>query len=132
MIMTDQLILRELQQMPDHLKREVLDFIGFLLFKYKAPLKNEVPANVSLAIENQNYLGKEDIKRLYPDEWVLLTDVKAQDLEVLGGKVVLHDQDKHNLALRAQQVVLPDTPKRLIYTGQLPKHAKIGLMRQVK
>jgi hypothetical protein len=34
-IMTDQQVLMQLQQLPDNLKQEVSDFIGYLLAKYK-------------------------------------------------------------------------------------------------
>lgn len=34
-IMTDQQVLIQLQQLPDNLKQEVSDFIGYLLAKYK-------------------------------------------------------------------------------------------------
>ena len=37
MTMTDQFILLQLQQMPDNLKQEVLDFIGYLSVKHKLP-----------------------------------------------------------------------------------------------
>ncbi len=33
--MTDQQVLMQLQQLPDNLKQEVLDFIGYLLAKHK-------------------------------------------------------------------------------------------------
>lgn len=32
--MTEQLVLRQFQQLPDNLKQEVLDFIGYLWSKY--------------------------------------------------------------------------------------------------
>lgn len=38
--MTDQLILLQLQQMPDHLKKEVMDFIGYLLQKHNFQAQN--------------------------------------------------------------------------------------------
>ena len=42
--MTDQLILLQLKEMPDNLKQEVLDFIGYLSAKYKLP-SNQQPRN---------------------------------------------------------------------------------------
>ena len=35
--MTDQLILNQLQQLPDSLRQEVVDFIGYLLKKHNLP-----------------------------------------------------------------------------------------------
>jgi len=34
--MTEQLILSKLQQLPEHLQQEVLDFIGYLAYKQEA------------------------------------------------------------------------------------------------
>ncbi len=37
--MTEHLVFRQLQQLPDHLKQEVLDFIGYLLAKYTSAVQ---------------------------------------------------------------------------------------------
>lgn len=41
--MTEQLIIKQLEQLPEHLQREVLDFAGFLLEKHKAASAAEAP-----------------------------------------------------------------------------------------
>jgi hypothetical protein len=41
--MTDQILL-QLQLMPDNLKKEVLDFIGYLLSKHQSPDNNPQPS----------------------------------------------------------------------------------------
>jgi Protein of unknown function (DUF2281) len=39
--MTDQLILAQIKMMPDALKKEVLDFIGYLISKHNLPTENK-------------------------------------------------------------------------------------------
>ncbi|MFM9947635.1 MAG: hypothetical protein ACKV1O_06820 [Saprospiraceae bacterium] len=76
-------------------------------------------------------LSLQQIKEMYPDEWVLLTDFTKEGVEILGGKVLMHDMDKRNLTQRAQNESFPDTPKTVYYTGQFPNRRKIGLLRKV-
>lgn len=73
----------------------------------------------------------EQIKELYPDEWVLLTDFTKEGDEISGGRVLMHDKDKRNLAQRAQHESFPDTPKTIYFTGQLPKRRRIGLLQKI-
>lgn len=40
--MTDQLVLLQLKQLPEELKKEVLDFIGYLFSKYQLLEKNKM------------------------------------------------------------------------------------------
>ncbi len=42
--MSEKLILLQLQQLPDNLKKEVMDFIGYLLAKYQAATPAPKPA----------------------------------------------------------------------------------------
>ncbi|MCC6410815.1 MAG: DUF2281 domain-containing protein [Saprospiraceae bacterium] len=70
--MNDQVILRQLQQLPNSLKKEVLDFIGYLLSKYqkqpKAPKHSFSKYRGSL----KSGLSRQDIDmqiKKMRDEW---------------------------------------------------------------
>ena len=58
-LMTEQLILQHIHEMPEHLRREVLDFIDALLTKHRAAsaaaAKNIDPEGA------KGYLSKEDL-----------------------------------------------------------------------
>jgi len=131
MIMTEQLILQQLKKMPEHLKREVLDFVGFLVEKHQRPIPQPASTVTAQPGDQAGYLSKEEIVRLYPNEWVLLANFSKEGVEILGGMVLMHDKDKRNLAQRAQNESFPDTPKTVYYTGQFPNRRKIGLLRKV-
>lgn len=62
---------------------------------------------------------------------MLLANFRKEGVEILGGKVLMHDKDKRNLAERAQHESFPDMPKTVYYTGQLPNRRKIGLLQKI-
>ena len=41
-----------------------------------------------------SYTAFDELKKLYPDEWVLLGDPKMKNTAVLGGIVLYHSKDK--------------------------------------
>jgi hypothetical protein len=130
--MTEQLIIKQLEQLPEHLQREVLDFAGFLLEKYRAAPVDEVPAmQASASHLPGDYLHAQEIARRYPAEWILLADYKIEGTEIMGGRVLAHDADKRNLAMRAKDLALPEYPKTIFFTGRLPRRAKVGLMQKI-
>lgn len=130
--MTEQLIVKQLEQLPEHLQREVLDFAGFLLDKYKAAPAAEVPAmQPSASPLSGDYLNAQEIAQRYPDEWILLADYRIEGTEIMGGRVLAHDADKRNLAMRAKDLTLPESPKTIFFTGKWPRRAKVGLMQKV-
>ena len=49
---------------------------------------------------DKGYLTVAQLKNLYPNEWLLLADTRLNDLELLGGRVILRAADKRQLALQ--------------------------------
>jgi Protein of unknown function (DUF2281) len=47
--MTEQLILQQLNQMPENLRQEVVDFMGYLIMKYKLTNKEPKMATPKMA-----------------------------------------------------------------------------------
>ena len=43
---------------------------------------------------DNTYITFNEIKKLYPDEWVLLGDPEMKNTSVLGGVVLYHSKDK--------------------------------------
>lgn len=94
----------------------------------------EVPESVGSNIAEElagDYLTKSELIQMFPNEWLLLKEPVSDGAELIGGKVLLHDKDKGQLAIKAQQVQLPDMPKRVFYTGKVPKNGKVGLMKRI-
>ena len=61
--MTDQLILRQLKMMPDNLKQEVADFIGYLLQKHQRQEAAKIGEVISLS-DNLDTILMEDAELL--------------------------------------------------------------------
>ena len=78
------------------------------------------------------YLSVDAIKELYPNQWVLLADSKAEGIKILGGRVILNTPDKHQLALNGRDLVKEHANVRHFYTGEWPRHRHIGLMVRQK
>ena len=76
----------------------------------------------------KSYLSIEDIKQLYPNQWVLLADARAEGLHILGGRVILNAPDKHQLALNGRDLVKEHKQVRHFYTGEHPHQKHIGLI----
>lgn len=74
-------LLQELEQTPDVLIQEVLDFLCFL--KLKHPIVPSAPSSVSFALHHLQFLG--DIGRRQPDIDALeLSRLSRNDLEHRG------------------------------------------------
>lgn len=82
-------------------------------------------------VASQSVLSLEQIKALYPNEWVLLANPIFQNSKILTGIVVLHNADKHQLAIEARSKSA-DWQKEFvglttIYTGTFPKNRRFWL-----
>ncbi len=83
----------------------------------------------------QQTLSKEEIKNLYPDEWVLLGNPELDDEETLGtvadklvkGVVLLHSKNKREIADKASEARKNYSSIACVYTGDFPKNRKYWL-----
>lgn len=73
----------------------------------------------------------EDIKRLYPDEWVALSDYHLTGAIEVAGSVIAHHSQKQAFyqALEKIRASYPNVAVR--YTGQLIKNPEIPLLWQI-
>ena len=58
-------------------------------------------------------------------------DYRMEETEIMGGRVLAHDADKRNLAMRAKELALPECPKTIFFTGKLPRRAKVELVQKI-
>ncbi len=76
--------------------------------------------------DNEGYLPIDTIKKLYPDEWILVASPKKEGTKVLGGTVLVHHTDKRLMALQARDLIINYPSATHFYTGEMLKYAKIG------
>ncbi len=79
---------------------------------------------------SQNILSMEQIKALFPNEWVLLGNPEYQNMKILKGIVILHNKDKRELAYEAREKnawrYIYESATT-IYTGEFPKNRRFWL-----
>lgn len=81
---------------------------------------------------NEPFLSTAEIRQLYPNEWVLIADPQVEGLEIQGGKVLAHDPEKRNMAVQGKDLIRLYARVTHFYTGEVPKTAKIGLIRRIE
>jgi hypothetical protein len=77
---------------------------------------------------HKGYLSVAELKKQYPNEWLLLADTQTNELELLGGRVILRATDKRQLALQGRDLVKQYANVRHYYTGERTPTRHIGLM----
>jgi hypothetical protein len=90
-----------------------------------------------IAIKKET-LSFSDIKRLYPDEWVLIGNPDLDDTPVLkavvqkvrSGVVLFHSKTKMDIALHAKEVKPGYDDFVCVYTGDMPKYKRTRFFRQ--
>lgn len=79
---------------------------------------------------SQNILSIEQIKTLFPNEWVLLGNPEYQNMKILKGIVIFHNKDKRELAYEARDKSAwrqTYESATTIYTGEFPKNRRFWL-----
>jgi hypothetical protein len=77
---------------------------------------------------DKGYFSVAQLKHLYPNEWLLLADTRMNELELLGGRVILRATDKRQLALQGRDLVKQYANVRHYYAGEVTPRRHIGLM----
>ncbi len=82
------------------------------------------------ATDKKEVLSIESIKKLYPNEWVLVALTGKNDDN--KGIVIFHHPDKREMALQGRDLIKNHSYTTHFYTGEFPKMRHIGLMRKIK
>ena len=72
-------------------------------------------------------LNIEQIKVLFPNEWVLLGNPEFQNTKVLTGIIIGHSKIKHELVDYAKTWSNNFETATTIYTGEFPKNRRFWL-----
>ena len=80
----------------------------------------------------EGFLSIEQIRQLWPDEWVLIGNPIIENTHVLGGVPVFHAKEKKGL-LEGKDLLEGFDLKTWVYTGDFPKGRKfwLGIYRQI-
>jgi hypothetical protein len=80
-------------------------------------------------------LSFEDIKQLYPDEWVLIGDPELRNPEIneaivhkiVSGVVLLHSKDKREIGYKAKAVKNGFAHYTCVFIGEPPRNRRFWL-----
>ena len=73
-----------------------------------------------------DYQTIEQIKRQFPDEWILLGNPEIAETSVLGGVVVYHSKNKKDL-LNGKDLLTPFELSTWVFTGETAHDRKLWL-----
>jgi hypothetical protein len=81
--------------------------------------------------DTEGYMLIDTIKKLNPNEWVLVASPKREGTKIVGGTVLAHDASKRYMALQGRDLIKKYPDATHFYTGEMPHYAKIGILKKV-
>lgn len=80
---------------------------------------------------DNSYIAFDELKKLYPDEWVLLGDPEMMNTSVLGGIVLYHSKDKKEVCYIGRDKTADYSTVTIAFAGDLKQHRKIGILKRI-
>jgi hypothetical protein len=80
---------------------------------------------------NSPFYSVEELKGLFPNQWVLLANFQKNGAELLGGQVLTHDADKRTFALNAAEFVKNEKNLTHFFTGEVVNRSHSGVIRKI-
>ncbi len=80
---------------------------------------------------DKTYTDFDELKKLYPDEWILLGDPTMKNTSVLGGVVLYHSKDKKEVCYIGRDKTTDFSTVTIAFAGDLKQHRKIGVLRRI-
>jgi hypothetical protein len=80
---------------------------------------------------NNTYIALDELKKLYPDEWILLGNPQMKNTSVLGGVVLYHSKDKKEVCYIGRDKIADYSTVTIAFAGDLKQHRKIGILKRI-
>lgn len=80
---------------------------------------------------NNTYMGFEELKKQYPDEWVLLGNPVMKNTSVLGGVVLFHSKDKKEVCYIGRDKTADFSTVTIAFAGEMKQQRKIGILKRI-
>ncbi len=109
---------------------EVLSVLNRLKLSFTKREENLV-ATAQQRVDTEGYLSIETIKKRYPNEWVFVASPQKEGIKIVGGIVLAHNVDKRLMALEGRDLIKNHASTTHFYTGEMPKYAKIGIIKKI-
>jgi hypothetical protein len=82
-------------------------------------------------IMDKTYVSLEELRKLYPDEWILLGDPEMENTSVLGGTVLYHSKDKKEVCYIGKDKTDDYATVTIAFAGDLKQQRKVGILRRL-
>ena len=80
---------------------------------------------------DNSYIAFDELKKLYPDEWVQLGDPEIKNTSVLGGIILYHSKDKKEVCYIGREKTADYSTVTKAFAGNLRQHRKIGVLKRI-
>lgn len=80
---------------------------------------------------DNTYIPFNELKKLYPDEGILLGNPEVKNTSVLGGVVLYHSKDKKEVCYIGRDKTADFSTVTIAFAGDVKQHRKIGLLRRI-
>jgi len=80
---------------------------------------------------DKTYMPLDELKKLYPDEWLLLGNPQMKDTSVLGGVVLYHSKDKKEVCYIGRDKTADFSTVTIAFAGDLKQHRRLGILKRI-
>lgn len=80
---------------------------------------------------DHTFISFDELKKRYPDEWILLGDPEIQNTSVLGGIVLYHSKDKKEVCYIGRDKTADFSTVTIAFAGDLKQNRKIGILSRI-
>ena len=80
---------------------------------------------------DNSFVAIDELKKIYPDEWILLGNPEIKNTNVLGGIVLYHSKDKKEVCYIGRDKTANYDTVTIAYAGNLKQHRKIGILKRI-
>jgi hypothetical protein len=80
---------------------------------------------------NNQYFSFDELKKKYPNEWVLLGNPEMKNTSVLGGVVLYHSKDKKEVCYIGRDKTGDFSTVTIAFAGEVKQNRKIGILRKI-
>jgi hypothetical protein len=77
------------------------------------------------------FISLDELKKLYPDEWVLLGNPEMKNTSVLGGVVLYHSKDKKEVCYIGRDKTEGYDTVTITFAGNISQNRKIGILKRI-
>ena len=73
----------------------------------------------------------DQLRKMFPNEWVLLGNPEIKNTSVLGGIVLFHSKDKKEVCYIGRDKTADFSTVTIAFAGDIKQSRKIGILRKI-